>query len=443
MGSEWKSVVLKDLTESVNTGLDAIRRAPIVAHQTGIKCLRIQDISQNKPFHLWGDTEVKQSDYDKYRLIKDDIIMARTCSTGINLLIKDSLNAVFNNGLARLRLKKQYAHPEYMYYVFQSREFINHISGISGGTSVQLNMKIGDLTQYEFYLPSLIEQRAIAHILGTLDDKVELNRRMNETLEAMARAIFKSWFVDFDPVRAKAEGRKPEGMDAETAALFPDGFEDSELGEIPRGWAIATLKEITTKIGSGATPRGGGKTYLEEGVSLIRSQNVYDSEFRWDGLAKISDEAAEQLKGVTVQQDDVLINITGASILRTCIVESTVLPARVNQHVAIIRAMPLIPPGYIYLHMLQYKTKNYLLGMNAGASREAITKGHIESVQLLLPPQGVLDKFQSIFQPIHQKIEQLVNESRNLAAMRDTLLPKLLSGVIRVKEAESLVGDVA
>src|SRR5690606_370307 len=103
-------------------------------------------------------------------------------------------------------------------------------------------------------LPPLKEQKAIAHILGTLDDKIELNRKMNETLEAMARAIFKSWFVDFDPVRAKMDSRQPYGMDTETAALFPDSFEDSELGKIPKGWKAGRLDEIIHIIGGG-TPK--------------------------------------------------------------------------------------------------------------------------------------------------------------------------------------------
>jgi type I restriction enzyme S subunit len=153
-----------------------------------------------------------------------------------------------------------------------------------------------------------------AHVmLGTLDDKIEMNRRMNETLETMARALFKSWFVDFDPVCAKAEGRDPR-LPASLASLFPDSFEDSELGEIPKGWHCSHLREVTAKIGSGATPRGGGSVYVAEGVALIRSQNVYDSLFVWDGLAHITDAAADALRGVIVEHEDVLLNITGASI---------------------------------------------------------------------------------------------------------------------------------
>ncbi len=170
---------------------------------------------------------------------------------------------------------------------------------------------------YEPWMCRGIPQAGDVVITTELDDKIELNRRMNETLEAMARALFKSWFVDFYPVRAKSEGRG-SGLPKPLADLFPDSFEDSELGEIPKGWRCSQLREVTAKIGSGATPRGGGSLYIADGVALIRSQNVYDSLFVWDGLARITDTAAVALHGVTVEHEDVLMNITGASILRTC-----------------------------------------------------------------------------------------------------------------------------
>ena len=117
--------------------------------------------------------------------------------------------------------------------------FSSIVSSGNSSTTVSRD-NLGLLTDARFLFPPLPEQKRIAHVLGTLDDKIELNRRMNATLEAMSRAIFKSWFVDFDPVRQKAAGKQPVGMDAETAALFPDSFEDSELGEVPTGWEVGT-----------------------------------------------------------------------------------------------------------------------------------------------------------------------------------------------------------
>ena len=294
-----------------------------------------------------------------------------------------------------------------------------------------------DLHRIPVLLPPLAEQKAIAAVLGALDDKIELNRRMNATLEAMARALFQSWFVDFDPVRAKLDGRPPAALDPATAALFPNSFEDSELGPIPFGWTVSKLEDLTSKIGSGATPRGGSEVYVDEGPALIRSQNVYDHAFHWAGLARLTDKSANELKNVEVMRDDVLLNITGDSILRTCVVDPAVLPARVNQHVAIIRAIKGIPPRYLHLYLVQDSMKTFLIGMSAGATRHAITKGHLECTDVLNPSALVLAAFEKLTTPWFEQIDANRTQSRTLATLRDTLLPKLLSGELSVAALES------
>lgn len=370
---------------------------------------------------------------------------------------------VMSSSMMTLSCDRSKARPDYVYYFFKSaagrHELLKNASQV--GTP-GIGQPLSTLRAIEVPLPPPSSQFVIAKTLGDLDSKIDLNRRINQTLEAMAQAIFKSWFVDFAPVKAKiaakAEGRDPlraamtavsGKADAEldalppeqyeqlaaTAALFPGEMEASELGEIPKGWSHKALLQLTDKIGSGSTPRGGKEVYLEEGVALIRSQNVYDSLFAWDGLARISDEAAAQLKGVTVQGEDVLLNITGASILRTCVVEPDVLPARVNQHVAIIRAKAGVPPRFIHMHLLRPDIKNYLLGLNAGASREAITKAHIESLVLLTPGPELLSAFQTAISPLFRQVHCLTRQMRALGELRDTLLPKLLSGELLVADA--------
>ncbi|MBP1627549.1 MAG: hypothetical protein H6Q00_2024 [Holophagaceae bacterium] len=283
-------------------------------------------------------------------------------------------------------------------------------------------------------LPSGDTQQDIARFADAIEGKIALLRETNATLEAIAQAIFKSWFVDFAPVLAKAEGREPEGVPPEVANLFPSEFEESELGAIPKGWRVVSLKDITSKIGSGATPRGGKEAYVEEGIALVRSQNVYDSEFTWDGLARITDQQAAALSNVELFPGDVLLNITGASILRTCVVDPGVLPARVNQHVAILRAKPEVPSHYIHQHLLRKSTKDYLMGMNAGASREAVTKGHIESVPVVLPPTMILRRFQEITSPGFARVESNTAQVRHLTELRDTLLPRLMSGKLAIPD---------
>ncbi len=202
--SDWKKCKLGDVCSSSNTGLDAIRRAPIVEENTGLKCLRIQDISQHKDFCLWGNTRVSDIDKEKFLIQKDDIFVARTGATvGCNYIVMQNFPAVFNNGLIRLKIKKD-IEPLYVFYNLQGSFFRDYIRGIAFGTVAQPNIKIRDLLNFTLNLPPLEEQKRIAQILGVLDDKIELLQKQNKTLEDMAKAIFKSWFVDFDVVHAKA-----------------------------------------------------------------------------------------------------------------------------------------------------------------------------------------------------------------------------------------------
>lgn len=366
---------------------------------------------------------------------------------------------ISNNAMGVEPKTKTKSDSNYLYYSLLACDFSDVITG-----SAQPQITVSHLSSKTVtWVDDENVRSVVANILSCFDRKVDINRRINQTLEAMAQSIFKSWFVDFDPVKAKiaakAEGRDPlrsamtaiSGKpDAEldalpqeqfaslaaAAALFPDEMEESELGVIPEGWTIQSMAQLTTKIGSGSTPRGGKEVYVDAGIALIRSQNVYDSLFVWEGLARITDEAAAQLKGVTVQEDDVLLNITGASILRTCVVLPDVLPARVNQHVAIIRAKASVPPRFLHQYLLLPETKNHLLGLNAGGSREAVTKAHIESLKLLVPSSDLLAAFGALVTPIFKQVESCARETQSLAELRDTLLPKLLSGELQVQDAE-------
>jgi type I restriction enzyme S subunit len=372
----------------------------------------------------------------------NDVVLSRRCNPGETAFVPPGQEFALGQNLVLLRADGVKVYPPFLRWLVQGPEWWEQIGKFLNVGAVFDSLRCADVPNFKLRIPPIPDQRAIVHILGTLDDKIELNRRMNETLEAMARALFKSWFVDFDPVRAKAEGRNT-GLPKHLASLFPDSFEETQLGRLPEGWHYSKLRDVTTKIGSGATPRGGNSVYIADGVALIRSQNVYDSLFVWDGLACITDTAAEALRGVTVKHQDILLNITGASILRTCVVDPDVLPARVNQHVCIIRPKSEIPVRYIHFNLLEPSTKVFLMGMDAGASRQAVTKGHIEAVPLVIPTEAVLNKFASLVDPLFEATHNNKSQSRSLADIRDCLLPKLISGDLRVKEAEKIAETVA
>jgi type I restriction enzyme S subunit len=358
----------------------------------------------------------------RHQLRPGDIVYGRRGDIGRHALINQrEAGWLCGTGCLRIRFGNAPIEPRYISYYLRQSFVIERILGMAVGSTMP-NLNTSILESVPVLLPSLPMQRRIAEILGRLDDKIEVNRRINRTLEAMAGALYRHWFVDFGP--------------------FQDGaFVESALGLIPKGWTTTTLKEITTKIGSGATPLGGSSVYIDDGVYLIRSQNIYDSRFEWDGLARITDDAAAKLSNVTVAEGDVLINITGDSILRTCVTDRAMLPARVNQHVAIIRAASDIPPHFIHQHLLRSETKDMLLNMSSGATRKAVTKANLENTQILLPPTSILSAFRAKTDPFFAQISANRRESRKLAEIRDYLLPRLLSGEIPVEVAGAMSGQ--
>lgn len=174
---------LNDIITRSNTGLDAIRRAPIVERETGIKCIRITDISQKKSFDDWGNTEVLESDFDKFQLKKEDILIARTGATiGVNRIINEDLKAVYNNGLIRIQINKKIANPRFVYYSLNTNEYWGRINAVSSGTVAQPNMKMKDLLDYELNIPSIDIQNKIVKVLKNIDDRIELNNEINDNL---------------------------------------------------------------------------------------------------------------------------------------------------------------------------------------------------------------------------------------------------------------------
>ena len=266
-----------------------------------------------------------------------------------------------------------------------------------------------------FRFPSLSEQRAIAHILGTLDDKIELNRRMNETLEAMAQALFKSWFVDFDPVRAKMDGRDP-GLPQHLADLFPDQLVESELGEIPKAWEVKTLRECT-HLTMGQSPPG--HTYNEHGEGLPFFQGRSDFGFRYPSNRRFCSAPTR-----IAQPGDTLVSVRAPvgdinmAWERCCI----------GRGVAALRHKSgTVSFTYYSARKIQVALREY---EHTGTVFGAINKGQFEALLVIEPNPRIIDAFDSYAGPIDAKIKSNTRESRVLVALRDTLLPKLMSGKI-------------
>lgn len=284
----------------------------------------------------------------------------------------------------------------------------------------------------DLQVPPLPEQRAIAHILGTLDDKIELNRRMNETLEAMARALFQSWFVNFDPVRAKAEGRDT-GLPAHIADLFPDSFEDSELGEIPKGWKVATLGEVV-----GINVRSITKDYPYRVIQYVDISSVNEGTLS-DPTEYDLKEAPSRAKRL-VQNGDTIWSTVRPNRKSYLYINDPVENLVVSTGFVVLTPR-LIPPTYLYAWVTTDTFVDYLAYNADGSAYPAVLPGRFASASILVPPDAVLDAFEDIVGTSRVRVACACEESRTLAALRDALLPRLISGELRVKDAERLTKE--
>lgn len=272
----------------------------------------------------------------------------------------------------------------------------------------------------------ITEQHAISSILGSLDDKIELNRRMNETLEAIARAIFKSWFVDFDPVRAKAEGREPAGMDAETAALFPDDFEETEMGIVPKGWRVGSFDETIELIGGG-TPKTSNPEYWNGDIpwfSIVDSPRNGDV-FVIDTEKKITKRGIEDSSARLLPRGTTIISARGT--IGKCALVGAAMA--MNQSCYGIRGKD--NRGNYFTFFAVRNLVSELQRSTHGSVFDTITRETFIRVKSIIVPFKLTQMFDDKISSFMERIIMNLQESKNLIAIRDFLLPKLISGELK------------
>ena len=286
--------------------------------------------------------------------------------------------------------------PEYLMMWFRRPEFDRN-AWFYTDADVRGGMDKNALLDMQLPIPSITRQREIVSEYETLTNRIRLNEQMNHHLEATAQALYRKTFVD--------------NMDKEN---------------LPEGWRMGTLGEICSKIGSGATPKGGKGCYEDSGISFVRSMNVFDFNFSYDELAHISEKQAALLDNVALKEKDILLNITGASVARCCMVPNEILPARVNQHVMIIRSKVDYASYYLLFTLCADETKRSLLGISqSGSTREAITKAEIESYKIIIPPQKLMRDYANQLEIFFSNVNQRKIENMKLTELQSLLLAKM------------------
>ena len=393
------------LTEPVRNGI----YKPKEFHGRGAKIVNMGELFVHPRLRAvpMKRVELSPSETERFMLAEGDLIFARRSLTAegagkCSVVLDLDEPTTFESSIIRARPDRLKAEPLYLYYFFNSAAGFHSLDTIRRQVAVA-GITGSDLSRLEIPVPRLPEQRAIAHILGTLDDKIELNRRMNETLEAMARALFKSWFVDFDPVRAKMEGRDP-GLPQLLADLFPDSFENSELGEIPKGWQVGRLDDVLV---------------LQRGFDLPateRTPGPYPV-IAASGPNGTHNQSMVRGPGVTTGRSGVLGNVF--------YVHDDFWPLNTSLWV---KDFKRSTPAYAF-HLLR---RLDFAVFNAGSAVPTLNRNHVHNLPTLIPPIDLVHAFETVAVLFLKRQRINDDESHTLAALRDTLLPKLISGELRV-----------
>ena len=389
---------LKDKTISANTGLDAIKRAPIVDYDTGLKCIRIQDISQKKHYNDWGFAEVTDNDRKKFLLMEGDLLVARTGATvGVSKYVNSDMNAVHNNGTIRLKLDKS-VNSRFVYYVFQTKSFLQYIDNISC-VATQPNLRIEGLLRFNLPDYSLDKQNKIVSILSHYDLIIENNNKRIKLLEQMAENLYKEWFVRF---------------------RFP-GYEDIEFEEKkPRSWKVGTeeKKHLTPSIFKYDEFKNIG--------NFLRGKNITAAKMVEGDIPVIS--AGVQPSGyhneANVFGESLTISASGANAgyLQYHLKDIWAADCSYYQDDAIIWFV------YNALKFLQPVISN----LQCGAAQPHVYPKNINKLCVLIPTEELIYKYNDFVKPYYDEIKILNQRNQLLTKQRDMLLPRLMSGKLEV-----------
>jgi type I restriction enzyme S subunit len=448
MNLEWPEVSVEDIKAPSPGALSAGPFGSSISSRffqpSGIPVIRGSNLSERVDKRLIHTdfvflTPEKAQEFERCMVRNGDLIFTCWGTIGQVGLIDGRCpfkEYVISNKQMKLTPDPRKADSLFLYYLFSGPEMMQRIRDQSIGSSVP-GFNLGQLRNLRLKLPPLDVQKAIADVLGRLDDKIELNQQMNETLEAMARAVFRSWFADFDPVRAKVHGRQPEGMDAATASLFPDKFEDSPLGPVPQGWRVDSLLEQAELL-SGGTPDTTEPLYWDGDIPWASAKDVSQcgQPFLLETERCITEAGVENSSTKIIPAWSTVVVARGATTGRLTMFGKNIA---MNQTCYALRSRL----GTDYALFCQVsEVIGRLVNTAHGSVFDTITTRTFQTVPILLPSELVLKAFEERVRPLFSMILTNLTESCTLALIRDLLLPKLLSGEVRLPNAERLTGSV-
>ena len=398
-------------------------------------CISNEELHPDLSTERYVSDEIYRNWFRSHPQPGDIILTNKGSKNGEIALVPDPVNFCIAQDMVALRANSNLISPAYLFAILRSRLVQLRIKALNVDAVIP-HFKKTDFDKLLIPLPSRRDQDFIGRVYLDISKKIELNRKTNETLEAMAKALFKSWFVDFDPVKAKAEGR-PTGLPAEISDLFPDSIEDSELGEIPSGWQCSPLADRAIYLSRGISP-----VYCEEGGVLVLNQKcVRDSRISFE-KARRHDTTRKQIIGREVRRFDALVNSTGVGTLgRVAMMPICQEEVVVDSHVTVVRGSNEQESFFISSTLLNRQTEIEALGEGSTGQTE-LSRVVLGSVPVIFPSPQLISAYFDFAFIIQDKIEKNDQASVALASARDALLPKLISGEIRIPDAEGILEEV-
>ena len=397
--------------------------------------LNTSDILHGKFLHRTYSAVKDWPGQAKKSIRKDDILFSeiRPANGRWAYVEEDANDFVVSTKLMVIRAKQDRLFPKFLYQFLTSSEitkWLQHLAESRSGTFPQITFD--QVATLELPLPPLAEQKAIAAVLGALDDKIELNRRMNATLEAMARALFQSWFVDFDPVRAKLDGRPPAALDPATAALFPAAFQDSEAGHIPKGWTVGKVSDLAM-LNRGAVNPGDFPAETFDHFSLPAFDNGRTPKMEL-GSAIMSNK-------FTVTPNSVLLSKLNPHIPRIWLPDLHASRRSVcSTEFMVACSKPGVSREYLFSLFTSSAFASIYGTLVTGTtgSHQRIRPESVLDMKIVIPSPPLIRAFTDVAKPMFDHINRNTEQSRTLATLRDTLLPKLLSGELSVADGKQI-----
>ena len=445
MASEWRQATLRDAGVQL---IDCDHRTPAAA-ESGYPYIAIPQLKDGR-IDLSGVRRISAEDFAdwtrKLRPKANDVIVVRRCNSGVSAVVPEGLECAIGQNLVVLRADGKSIYPPYLRWLVRGAEWWSEVSTYINVGAVFDSLKCKDIPHFRVLVPSIDEQREISGFLRAIDDRIELLRQTNITLEAIAQALFKSWFVDFDPVRAKAEGREPEGMDAATAALFPSEFEESELGLIPKGWSIRAVGDVTT-ITRGRSYKSSELADSDTALVTLKSFNRGGG-FRRDGFKPYTGPFKPEQE---VFEGDCIVAHTDVTqqaelIGRSALVTRSTLYSR---HVASLDVGIVRPKTdeltSIFLSALLSGDRyvSHIKGYTSGTTVLHLSKDGLPGFKFACPSPGLVKAYSDLAFAMFQRQATNIAVQESLAELRDTLLPRLISGKLRLPDAEKSIEAAA